>query len=193
MFEAVRHGLANMFNPAGRDARQTFWYYVLFVVVLRFGAGMLVSVPLMLRTMGAVASAVKEGADPQTSQAAMMAQMADMMPRMIWMSVAIGLASMVLLAASVVRRLHDSNLGGWWLLVPGVPYAVVLAQMPAQLNRVTEMMTHLGDRAIDPATVMQGQMGYAALGWLSAIALIVLCVRKSSDGPNRFGDAPTRF
>ena len=31
MLAAIKHNLANLFNFTGRDARQTFWYYVLFV------------------------------------------------------------------------------------------------------------------------------------------------------------------
>ena len=34
MLGAIKYNLANLTNFSGRDARQTFWYYVLFLVII---------------------------------------------------------------------------------------------------------------------------------------------------------------
>ena len=48
MLDAIRHGLANLLNFSGRDARQTFWYYVLFVYVVTTVVTVLAMIPAMV-------------------------------------------------------------------------------------------------------------------------------------------------
>ena len=56
MLGEIRHGLGNLANPNGRDSRQTFWYWALALFLLRFGAGLLVSIPMTAKIMVAAVS-----------------------------------------------------------------------------------------------------------------------------------------
>lgn len=46
MLGAVKYNLANLANFKGRDARQTFWYYVLFLVIVQFAVSMVFTIPM---------------------------------------------------------------------------------------------------------------------------------------------------
>lgn len=48
MLDAIRHGLSNLLAFAGRDARQAFWYYVLFVYIVTTAISMCISLPVVL-------------------------------------------------------------------------------------------------------------------------------------------------
>jgi len=196
MFGAIKHGLVNLANFDGRDARQTFWYYVLFVVILRFCAGLAVSIPMMGQAMRVGFSAAQNHADPAAMQGQMFAAIASAMPTMMWLSIAVGVVTGLLLVASLVRRLHDSGHSGWWVLLPIAIHAYVLAQSPAALHRAMAVMQQFSLRdgiASNPAAMMQAQGTMALLGWVPAILIIIAGVLGSTDGPNRFGDEPVRF
>jgi len=104
-----------------------------------------------------------------------------------------GLASLALLLPSLavsVRRLHDSNLAGWWLLAPvacgflgGILLAVGLVAALADATN-TDQKAHMTGAAV--AFVIIGFVVLLA----SAILGIVLMVRSSTPGPNRFGPHP---
>ncbi|HET8750253.1 MAG TPA: DUF805 domain-containing protein [Sphingomicrobium sp.] len=77
-----------------------------------------------------------------------------------------------------IRRLHDTNRSGWWLLLPIIPYAVAIV---------------LGGPAI-MAGGMGAGLGLAALflfiGFICAVALIVFLVLPGTAGENRYGPNP---
>ena len=58
MLAAIKHGLGNLVNFHGRDARQAFWYYVLFVYVVIIVITMAWVVPM---TIQAIAAGVRAG------------------------------------------------------------------------------------------------------------------------------------
>jgi uncharacterized membrane protein YhaH (DUF805 family) len=194
MLGAIKYSLANLLNGNGRDARQTFWYYVLFIVILRFLASMLVSIPMMVGTMRSAVSAAQQGSDPVAAQAQMMASMVQYMPRMMWLGLIVGVVSALLLAASFIRRLHDSDLSGWWAALPLALYGYALSRVPAQMDRAMEIFsTASSGTAPDPFAMMKRQGATALLTYLPIIIMIILGVRKSTDGANRFGDTPVSF
>ena len=45
MLGSIRYNLANILNFHGRDARPTFWYYVLFLFILQVAIGMVAAIP----------------------------------------------------------------------------------------------------------------------------------------------------
>jgi len=102
-----------------------------------------------------------------------------------------GLANLALLLPSLavgVRRLHDSNLSGWWLLAP-VGCAILglvlfIAGLGAVLVQIDNPDPHLAGFAI-PFIIIGGLVLLA-----SAVLGIVLMVRSSTPGPNRFGPHP---
>jgi uncharacterized membrane protein YhaH (DUF805 family) len=132
MFEAIKHGLGNLLNFNGRDARQAFWYYVLFVYLITLAISAIVAVPMVLQ---GVMSGIQQGmaagqsGDPVAAQAttetAINRTMTDTMVSMMWVGSATNLLMLLALAASFVRRLHDSDLTGWWALIPGAIMALI--------------------------------------------------------------------
>ena len=80
-----------------------------------------------------------------------------------------------LLAASV-RRLHDRNWRGWWLITPPVPF-VFLVSLRLMFNG-----NEIGGVAASVACVL-------AWAGLSLLIVIRLC-QPGTDGPNRFGPDP---
>ena len=75
-----------------------------------------------------------------------------------------GLAVLLPGLAVVIRRLHDFDRSGWWILLLFVPVAFVMFHRPAQRD---------DDRVYIPL--------------ISAIVLIVWYCTKGTEGPNRFG------
>jgi uncharacterized membrane protein YhaH (DUF805 family) len=200
MWGAIKHGLGNLANFNGRDARQTFWFWVLAVVLLRFAVNMALTLPITMRMMSRfVAVGIQDGSgDPVAMQAKMHSMMVEMMatelPRMVWIGIAVGAISMLLLAASLVRRLHDSDLSGWLVLVPGLMGAAGLAMAPAQIETALKLIKEMKP-GVPPnmSAMMQASLGQSLLTWVPIALVIWFGVRKSTVGPNRYGDAPVAF
>lgn len=195
MLDAIKHGLGNLLNGAGRDARQPFWYYVLFLYALTIAISMAVSMPLMIESMVVgvrqgmdMANAHDPAAVEAATEAAMLTSMAESMKTAMWVSVGLSVILLFGLAASLVRRLHDSDLSGWWALIPGALQAVTIALAPQQIDQLDEM---LKAQMTDPMAGFAGMGSPGTLaGWAAILAVIILGVRKSTPGPNRFGEAP---
>jgi uncharacterized membrane protein YhaH (DUF805 family) len=79
-------------------------------------------------------------------------------------------ATLIPYIAVAVRRLHDTNRAGWWLLLPAIPYVVVAGGV------VTMHMT---------LTIIGGVAAFAA-----GITLLVFFCLPGNLGPNRFGEDP---
>lgn len=192
MLGSIKYNLAHLLDFNGRDARQTFWYFVLFVYMITVVISVLVTVPIMIDMFGQAFAMAQH--DPEAVERMMPSVMGDMMGSILWLSLVTGVIFMVMLAASLVRRLHDSNLSGWWAVVPGALYALSLAQIPAMGAAMEEAMAM--SLSADPHRQIESmrQFGLGSLlGWVPLLIVIVIGVRKSTDGPNRYGEAPVRF
>lgn len=199
MLKAIGHGFRNIVNFEGRDARQAFWFWVLFLYVVTTAISMVVTMPM---TAGAMATGIQQGiaqagnadraAADAAAQAAIVQSIAGYMPLMTGITIATGLIYLFGLAAAFVRRLHDSGLPGWWAILPGGLQAANIALVPAQMGRMQETLTAaMSGNPFAGINAMAGSFGISALcAWGAIIALIVLGVRKSTPGPNRYGDAP---
>lgn len=199
MMAAVRHGLGNLLNFAGRDARQAFWYYVLSIYVATVLVTLVVIVPLTIQML---THAIREGVaaaeagDQAAAELAVQSGIGNAMTEMMTATMTVGTGTnavmLLLLAASVVRRLHDSSLSGLWALLPGGVHVANLFLAPVLMRRMLESMA--GMSTGDPAAqmeAMQGQLGAASLlGWAALLIVIVIGIRKSTPGPNRYGEAP---
>ena len=199
MLDAIKHGLGGLLEFNGRDSRQAFWYYVLFVYILTTAISMVVVLPISLQSMMAGVQqgmAASRGQDPAVAQAAvqaaMMASMGKMMPAMMWVGVATGVIMLAGLGAAIVRRLHDSDLSGKWALVPAACQLISIVTVPAQMAKLQDsLQTTDFSNPMASYTMMQGSFGLGPLlAWVAIGIVIVLGVRKSTPGPNRFGDAP---
>lgn len=196
MLGAIRHALANLASPNGRDSRQTFWYWALALFLLRFGAGLTVSIPMTAKIMATAVHSVKvdQPQDPAAIAASVTRIVTESLPTMIWLQVALGVVTMALLVTSLIRRAHDSELPGWVVLVPGALYAGALSQMPGQIGTILAKLSHMDPTAPPNAmTMMQGQGSLVLLSYGAAALVLWIGLRKGSAGPNRFGAEPTRF
>lgn len=198
MLEAVKHGVANLTNFRGRDARQAFWYYALAVYLATMAVGMLTSVPMVLEATIAGMTQTMANAgnqDQAATEAAIQAATAQSMqkyaPVLLWSGVISAAITLFGLAASIVRRLHDSGLSGFWGLIPLALKCASLVTLPL---KVDPMEAVLQAQAHDPFAMfkaMDGIQGVVAAGsWIATIIVVALCVRKSTDGPNQYGEAP---
>lgn len=194
MLDAVKYGLGNLFNFQGRDARQTFWYFILMVFIVRMVLGVVIAVPMVIHMFGSIVDAAKGGADPQYVQVRMFRSLANDLPRIMWASIAIAVVTSVAVLPSLVRRLHDSDLSGWWAALPAALYLIALQKTPARIQSMITMMATMNP-AHPPSQfqAMQNQ-GLAGLLIYAALGLVIYAgVRKSTPGPNRYGDAPVSF
>ena len=112
MWGAIKYNLANLTNFNGRDARQTFWYYVLFLVVVQFGLGIVMAIPLYIDIFTQAFNAAQSGMGEEQVQAMIFTDMAGYMNNQAIVSAVLSLVMVALLLASFVRRLHDSGKPG---------------------------------------------------------------------------------
>ena len=98
----------------------------------------------------------------------------------------------LVLAASFVRRLHDSNLAGWWALIPGAMQIANMALAPALMRRMFARLSEMqpGDPMAGVRSMQSSMSAASILGWGAILLVIAIGVRRSTPGPNRFGEAP---
>ncbi|MDB5691723.1 MAG: hypothetical protein JWO81_786 [Alphaproteobacteria bacterium] len=182
VFASIRHNLANLFRLSGRDSRASFWPYAIAVFLLAMAADILLFIPIMsdmmTRTM-AYARAHPEGLPkPVPGQPPILPP--ELMPDMNRMFVpmtAVGVAMILLLAAAIVRRLHDRGKSGWWAALPLPFKALGLLIGPAAARAMT---------AYPPKPSLLATIG--SLNGLCSLAaivfLIVLLVGEGTKGPD---------
>ena len=191
MLGAIRHNLGNLTNFSGRDGRSTFWFYVLFIVIVQFVAGLLISLPMMGGVARDAFDAVRQGASEAELQKQMFATMSGTMRTTMILSMAVVLICALGLVAAFVRRLHDSNRSGW---IAAIPFLLVLAAQSismANMDAVFEAMASMD--ASNPAAALEAQqplLAASALSWIGYLIVIVFGVWPSSDGDNRYGPEP---
>lgn len=96
-----------------------------------------------------------------------------------------GLLSLILMLGSLVpslavgvRRLHDTNRSGWWLLIAVIPYIVFALAAGAALASGSMM-------ALAGATMLLG-----LLAFVGGIVLLVFMVLPGNKGDNSYGPDP---
>ncbi len=194
MLGAIQYHLRHLADFTGRDARQTFWYWFLALFIVNIVASTIATVPIMIETMTIGFEAARNG-NPEAAQATMMSAMGDRVASMIVLSLVLGAANLLLIAAAFVRRLHDSGKSGIWALVAGVVYVVSLLLTWSRADDAAALMREIA-AAQDPDTVfaMQSKMAWEGLlGYVPLVMVIGFGLLKSDPEPNRFGEEPVRF
>ena len=101
------------------------------------------------------------------------------------LSVLLWLGTIVPSIAVSVRRLHDTNRSGWWLLLPIIPYCLAMFFGGAALFRAAAGMAQPG---------MMAGLGAASLflilGGIAWIVLLIFYILPGTPGDNRFGPNP---
>src|SRR5438067_1068007 len=92
------------------------------------------------------------------------------------------LALFIPMLAVSVRRLHDTDRSGWWLLAPAVPYLIgAVLFIPAMMGAPSAMGMAAG----------LGIAGlFLGIGAILAIVVLVFMCLRGTPGPNRIGGDP---
>ena len=199
MLNSIKYNLSHLTDFTGRDARQTFWFYVLFLVVTQYVIGIVASIPMMVGMFGDAFTAASSGGDPQAMTGVMVENMVGYIETQTYISTTVGLVVVFLIAGSFVRRLHDAGFSGWIALIPiatqvfSLGYGIyiledVLAMMPEMMAQQAE-----GGMRTNPMVAQIEAAPLSLIGWIGYLVVIGFGVLKSQEGPNRYGDAPVRF
>jgi uncharacterized membrane protein YhaH (DUF805 family) len=149
--EAVKSVFSKYFQFSGRSRRSEYWYYTLFAVLVAIGLAIV---------DGALFGFEEE--DPSV------------------FGNIFGLATFIPGLAVSVRRLHDTDRSGWWLLLP---YALLAGAFFFLLSTV---MPGAGPGA---NVAMFGLVGMLLAIGAVIILLVWLCT-DGTRGENRFGPDP---
>ena len=136
---------------SGRAPRPEYWWFVLAMIVLFIVARIIESI---LGLNGMILGAY----GPLTL--------------LVW------LGTLLPSLAAAVRRLHDTDRSGWWILLPMVPYGLAFALGGAV------MASGAGMAALGTAGI------FLLIGAACAIVLLVFMVLAGTPGPNRYGPNP---
>ena len=177
-------GYRNFLDFSGRANRTQFWSFYLSVLLLTAAGQALASI---------------------SSSLALNSPSGAIVPLVIgWVAIPLlliaALSSLQVLAMAV-RRLHDTNHRGWWVLLPfsgGVALTfaavVVIAALASALDAAAE---NLG--AADSADLSSGELSILPLIGLglavlyaifSQVYFLYLLLKRGDEGKNRFGERP---
>lgn len=192
MLDAIKYNLTHLFDFRAREDRPTFWWYVLFLVILDIVLGLIVSGPMIVGSISAAIHAAQSGASEDAIRAETLQQVSGQIYTMVWVSGAIKLLMIVLSVGAFVRRLHDSNNSGWWAALAIAAQVLVFAVNYTMLGTVRDTMSAAAASGeVSGLALQQSHLAWLGLlGWIAPIVIIVFGVMNSSSGPNRYGEAP---
>ena len=151
---------------SGRSRRTEYWMFVLFQILLA------VAFWVLLAVVGG--GALMSGGDPTALAAAGGAAMI--------LFAVYGLISLALIIPGIavgVRRLHDTERSGWWILAPLVGYVImVIGGLMAASNP--------NDPGVGGILAMVGMLLVIVLG----LVLLVFTLLEGTRGPNKYGPDP---
>ena len=151
---------------SGRSRRMEFWMWQLFQIIVYFG------VIVLAMVLGG--GALMMGGDPSAAAAAGGGMLIIMLLYLLYV-----LAVFIPSIAVAVRRLHDTNRSGWWILAPIVPYLLVL---------IAGMLALSSPDMAGIAGIL-GLVGMVAAIGL-ALTLLVFYFLEGTRGPNKYGPDP---
>ncbi len=195
MVGAIKYNLSHLLDFTGRDARQTFWLYILFLVVVQFVFGLLAMIPAMVSIMSGAFDAASNGASEGEMQVAMAADIGAMISQQVWISAGATLVSCFLFVAAFSRRLHDAGYPGW---IAAIPVATSVYSVWHSVVMIDEAIAMAEAALANPeaasvAGFQQDASLASLIGWVGYLVVIGFGILKSQEGPNRYGDAPVRF
>lgn len=171
MMEAIRHGLSNLTNFSGRDARPTFWYYVLFLILVNIAIGLVVGVVFAAGSVGGAIEAASSGATEAEVQAQVLKGMSGSLTTQAWIGVIVSLVTLGLFVASFVRRLRDAALPAAIAAVP-VATSLFTAYQNISASSSLQAVMATGDAvAINEAAMASASWGM--VGWVGYLVVIV--------------------
>ena len=131
MLGAMRYNIANLANFRGRETRAVFWPYAAFVIIVAIIGIAAMMLPVIADVMERMQRFAAEHPDLATVRSgpgrysiSIRGYHPELVPDMSGTMMRMSIASLIvaaLLAAAVVRRLHDCGKSGGWGLLP-VPF-----------------------------------------------------------------------
>lgn len=190
---AVGYGLVNVVNFSGRTRRAKFWPYVAFVIFLSFAGMGAIMLPEMSARMERMQRFAEEHPDQATVERGPGSysitihghhpELVSDFSRSMSLIVVGFVAIILLLAAAVVRRLHDRGKSGAWGVMP-IPFIVFAsAAMPTLFNQFSE--GGAPDLGLFFALFFNNMLYLASI-----VYLIVMLSGASTKGENRYGPEP---
>lgn len=191
MLTVIKYNLAHLTDFNGRDARQTFWFYVLFLVIAQFAISMVISIPLTGSMLGDAFVATKQGASAADVEARMVGHLSTMMRASMWLSVVLSLASSAMMAAAFTRRLHDSGKTGWIALATFAIQVIALVLVFTTIDDAVRLVTLTQSGDMLAVQALQKKFAVQSLlGWVPTAIVVVFGVWPSTKGDNRYGPEP---
>lgn len=162
------------FDFKGRSRRKEYWMYTLFIVIVSI-------VLTFLDTMLGLGGSTTGDADlTGTSVGASGAMSGGLLSNIF------SLATFIPSLAVGVRRLHDTDRSGWWILLPLGPILIGAVLMGASFLSAMSGGSSGGGFS---GVVLIGMIALL-VGFASAILLLVWYCTSGTPGPNRFGEDP---
>jgi len=192
MLEAIRYNLTHLADFTGREDRPTFWWYVLFLVIVDIVLGLAVAGPMIAGGIAAGIHAAQSGIPQEQLQAQLLHQMSAQALSVVWISAGIKVLIMALSVAAFVRRLHDSDNPGAWAALAVAVEVIVFVLNYSMVGGMAQAMASASS-AGDLSVIAQQQQAsirwIGLLGWIAPLIVIVFGAMKSTPGPNRYGEA----
>lgn len=189
MIELISNHLLGLVRFSGREAQRPFWTWTAIVI----GGAVVAMTAAMSSTFGKIEQFAAQHPDQVTRTVGATSYSItvhgnhpELMPDFSVLLMGIGAISalaILLLAAAVVRRLHDVNRTGAW----GLPPAVLLLTGLAGMSQLFDQFGNPGG----PPMGLFLAMFVNNLAYLGSLGvLIVLLAEKGTPGENRFGQPP---
>lgn len=156
---------------SGRSRRMEYWMWILFQFLISMG--------FMILLVGVAGAGIMSG-DPNQMMAA-----GGIALVIYLLYVLVGLVFLIPSLAVTVRRLHDSNRSGWWILAPVVPYLLM----------IVATMAVVGSAGDKPDTTTLGMVGlvlmvFGLAALVLGIVVLVFLFLEGTRGPNKYGPDP---
>ncbi len=187
MIASIRHNLANLLNPKGRDSRAVFWPYFLTLVLVNIIVMAAVSIPIFANILSDL-RANAAGQSPESIEAlATQAMLASELPAtLVRTSLIVGGLNMVLLGAAFVRRCHDAGLPGMVTFIPLGLQCVWMYFAYGQLGRIGKVVQDAAvtQSAGEAVIIHPGMIAQDLIGWLVVLIIVLVGLAKSQPGSN---------
>lgn len=191
--EVLKIGFGGLLRFNGRDPRRQFWPWAAIVYGIMMLIAFVGMAPLlsgMFLQMQRIAREHPEDVTvvqgPTSYSMTVHGHGSEIMPDLTPFLVAMGFSlvlAVVLLAAAVTRRLHDSGKPGWLGLMPLPFFVVPFYAMPK--------IFALAGTGKEPPMNLFLLLMINNLGYLATLGiLVILLVLKSTPGSNRYGPEP---
>ncbi|MGQ0660358.1 DUF805 domain-containing protein [Sphingosinicella sp.] len=153
---------------SGRSRRMEFWMWMLFQILL--GVAFLVGI------IGLAGSAIIAGDTEQ----ALAGGVGVIGIFLLWLLVL--LAFFIPNLAVTVRRLHDTDRSGWWIMLYWGPYLASIFLTPAMVGAAAN------DGNLE--ALMGVSLLFSGVQLIGGLVLLVFLFLDGTPGPNRFGPDP---